>query len=376
MDVNTDRFQLFLQNSFSPALRIHHPIPTFLHSVMTPLHPLSGIVPNRLRSISRYLFSNNRRSMTDTHQSTVVSPEYRPNSYSTLLNFPKSKNDNRSRSVRVIYNSIGRSTRPNAIAFDLDETIGSFSDFYSIWARLEEDMKTQSTFNALMDLYPEFLRVGIIPILRYIRTKQQSGQCLPIYLYTNNQCEDTSWIYKLINYLEYRVSGIENTNNNIFARPICAFEINGKRIEPERTTKHKTYSDFVKCSMLTTSHQICFLDDVCHKKMKHRRVYYIQPPPYIHPLSYQEVVDRFTMSSLFSKLYPDREQYRTYSANRLVQEDIPRLLSTHGTEENKIANKMMYYIREFFLITSRGYMTRKSRQCIGNFTRKKRGGGR
>jgi len=341
MDVNTDRFQ------------------------------------NRLRSISRYLFSNNRRSMTDTHQSTVVSPEYRPNSYSTLLNFPKSKNDNRSRSVRVIYNSIGRSTRPNAIAFDLDETIGSFSDFYSIWARLEEDMKTQSTFNALMDLYPEFLRVGIIPILRYIRTKQQSGQCLPIYLYTNNQCEDTSWIYKLINYLEYRVSGIENTNNNIFARPICAFEINGKRIEPERTTKHKTYSDFVKCSMLTTSHQICFLDDVCHKKMKHRRVYYIQPPPYIHPLSYQEVVDRFTMSSLFSKLYPDRKkQYRADSANRLVQEDIPRLLSTHGTEENKIANKMMYYIREFFLITSRGYMTRKSRHRIGNFTRKKRGGGR
>ena len=29
----------------SPALRIHHPIPTFLHSVMTSLHPLSGIVP-------------------------------------------------------------------------------------------------------------------------------------------------------------------------------------------------------------------------------------------------------------------------------------------------------------------------------------------
>ncbi len=32
----------------SPALRINHPIPTFLHFVMTSLHPLSGIVPYRL----------------------------------------------------------------------------------------------------------------------------------------------------------------------------------------------------------------------------------------------------------------------------------------------------------------------------------------
>jgi hypothetical protein len=31
----------------SPALRINHPIPTLLHSVMTSLHPLSGIVPMR-----------------------------------------------------------------------------------------------------------------------------------------------------------------------------------------------------------------------------------------------------------------------------------------------------------------------------------------
>ena len=323
---------------------------------------------DRFHGLSRYLFSNKSRSRSNI----LVDNKELNSDYSMLLNFPKGKNDDRLQSVKVIYNSVGRSTRPNAIAFDLDETIGSFSDFYSIWARFEEDMKTQSTFNDLMDLYPEFLRVSIIPILRYIRKKQQSGNCLPIYLYTNNQCEDTSWIYKLISYLEYRVSGIENSNNNIFAKPICAFEINGKRIEPERTTKQKTYSDFIKCSMLSTSHQICFLDDVCHKKMKHHRVYYIQPPPFIHPLSYQEVVDRFTMSSLFIKLYPNREHYRIDLVNRFVTEDIPRLLSTHRTEESKIANKMMYYIREFFLITSRGYMTRKSKHHIGNFSRKKR----
>ena len=66
--------------------------------------------------------------------------------------------------VNVVYSSKTRPNYklPNAIAFDLDETIGSFSNFHSIWARLDELMKTQQTFDDLMDLYPEFLRSLII----------------------------------------------------------------------------------------------------------------------------------------------------------------------------------------------------------------------
>ena len=270
--------------------------------------------------------------------------------------------------VKVLYSSKRKQLLPNAIAFDLDETIGSFSDFHSIWARLENNMKTQPTFNAIMDLYPEFLRVDIFSVLRYIRMKQLSGHCLPIFIYTNNQCENVHWIYQLIYYLESRV--YPGTIVEMFARPICAFEIRGKRIEPKRTTGEKTYSDFVSCSMLSTSHEVCFIDDLYHSKMKNRRVYYIQPPPYIHAISYREVVDRFLMSDIYKRLYPERS---------ITPISVPIEPSHHTTDkvrtkkqEQQVTNKMMYYIREFFLVSSKKRSTKKRHAQIGNFSRKKR----
>ena len=272
--------------------------------------------------------------------------------------------------ANVIYtSSINRTNMlPNAIAFDLDETLGSFSDFHSIWSRLEIDMQTQSTFNEILDLYPEFLRVGIFPVLRYIKGKQDSGRCLPIFIYTNNQCEDLSWIYKLIYYLELKLC--PDNPVKIFARPILAFKINGKRIEPNRTSHEKTYSDFVKCSMLSTSHEICFIDDIYYSKMKHRRVYYIQPPPYVHSTSDREVINRFISSDLHKKLYPDRTLYSAsgYTSSQFI----PKIDALSVKEEQKITNRIMYFIREFFLISSRKRVTRKRVTRIGNFSRKKR----
>ena len=326
--------------------------------------------------------------------------------------------------VKVIYthhsnNRVQKTTLPCAIAFDLDETLGSFSDFYSIWARLEDDTKTQSNFNEIMDMYPEFLRVGILSILKYIKSKQDAGVCLPIYIYTNNQCEDVSWIYKLIEYLEYRVWAIptvkqergnraadnvgicnilhaklfhnlfgESCNSythrssnsppnspkecntaKIFARPICAFKIRGKRVEPGRTTHEKTYADFVQCSMLSSSHELCFIDDVFYRKMKNRKVYYIQPPPYVHQVPYGEVVHRFLTSNIYRRLYANR----TPSSNTPVMFIDASDNTTEWSEkdERKITNKIMYNIREFFLIHSRKRATKKREYRIGNFTRKK-----
>lgn len=270
--------------------------------------------------------------------------------------------------VKVIYTSTNRSSSnhvPNAIAFDLDETIGSFSDFYSIWARLEPSMRTQSIFEEILDLYPEFLRVGFFAILRYIFTKQESGNCLPIYIYTNNQCEDVSWIYKLVDYLESRV--FSGKTVKLFARPIFAFKINGKLVEKNRTTHEKTYTDFVRCSMLSTSNELCFIDDIYHKKMKHPRVYYIQPPPYIHSLSHKEVVARFLVSDVYRKLYPSRIPEPLQNMDN-KNKQIDELLQK---EEQRITNKIMYFIREFFFVSAKKHTTKKRRTKIGNFSRKR-----
>jgi len=271
--------------------------------------------------------------------------------------------------VKVIYTSTNRNSSsrvPNAIAFDLDETIGSFSDFYSIWARLEPSMKTQPIFEEILDLYPEFLRVGFFAILRYIFTKQMSGTCLPVYIYTNNQCEDISWIYKLIHYLETRV--FPGKTIKLFARPVLAFKIKDKLVEKNRTTHEKTYKDFVKCSMLSTSSELCFVDDIYHKRMKHPRVYYIQPPPYVHPLSHKEVVDRFIESGVYLKLYPSRVKDSSKNIGSICNN--AKIDKLTEDEEQRITNKIMFCIREFFFVSAKKRATKKRRQ-IGNFSRKK-----
>ena len=237
-------------------------------------------------------------------------------------------------------------------------------------------MKTQEIFNELIDMYPEFLRVGILNILRYIKTKQELGVCLPIYIYTNNQCDDINWIYKLIEYFESVLFA-----RQLFARPIFAFKIKGKRIERGRTSHEKTYSDFVRCSMLSTSHNICFIDDAYYKKMKNHRIYYIQPLPYIHPLSKSNVIDRFLHSLLYLKL----KKMCPFWENKLDEESescsmqvisgniasMPHKNAFSLELEKQIANKMMYYIREFFLLSSKKCSTKKSREKMRGFTRKK-----
>ena len=57
-------------------------------------------------------------------------------------------------------------TNRKVIVLDLDETIGSFGELYILWNNVISD-KTQSQFNALLDLYPEFLRYGILKIIDY-----------------------------------------------------------------------------------------------------------------------------------------------------------------------------------------------------------------
>ena len=265
--------------------------------------------------------------------------------------------------VKTIYNASIHPLllKPKAVAFDLDETIGSFSDLYIIWCKLHKEMQTQFTFNKLLDLYPEFLRIGILHILEFLKTKIVGGQCLPIFIYTNNQCEDVSWVERIISYLESHVSNNAEIPDKLFARPICAFKINRVRVEPNRTTHEKTYKDFIRCSMLKRT-DLCFIDDASHDKMKHKRVYYIQPPPYFHTLSRPEVIDRVMRSDL-SKILRARLDLEIPEHPHINK-------SLFEKREQEIANKIMYYMREYFFVSMRRCVTKKTGQQIGRFSRK------
>lgn len=228
------------------------------------------------------------------------------------------------------------------VIFDLDETIGSFGDLYTLWKYLHSEKgypvveESKRQFHRILDLYPEVFRPGIFAVLEYIYRKIHAGFAYPVHVYTNNQCEAPEWVAMILAYIENRI-GI-----GLFADPICAFKIGGKRVNVRRTSHDKTPADFVKCSLVPRNTEMCFVDDQTHESMQNNKIYYIQPPPYHQPLSRDEIMNRFYRSALYCE----------YFAGKGGGIDIQRSMnpvSWPRDVDDKIGRKIMYFVREFFL---------------------------
>lgn len=259
------------------------------------------------------------------------------------------------------------------IAFDLDETLGSFYHLSILWSGLRKLQETalQSEFNKILDLYPEFLRYGILTIIEYLYLKKKQGECDKIYIYTNNTC-DPPWVSLLTCYFKYKL----NVSDDIFDQTICAFKINNKIVELVRTTNDKTYSDFIRCTLLPRTTEICFVDNTHFPNMKHEKVYYIQPLTYNHSLSIKTIIDRFIFSPL-AEIY-DKPNIGEYLYDWFFINGSEFIQYT-GTDNNNynnkinimVAQKMMYHIKEFFYFTSRKNKTKKRVIRFSKRTRKK-----
>ena len=250
------------------------------------------------------------------------------------------------------YNTLER-----VIVFDLDETIGSFHHLIILWNSILQE-KGQNMFNEILDLYPEFLRYGILQILRYIIKKKKKGECNKLYMYTNNiySPEFPNMISK---YLQYKL----NCEMELFDKIILAFKVNNKVIEPLRTTYNKTYNDLIKCTLLPDKTEICFIDDNYYEKMNNEKVYYIQPKPYYHTLSIDEILDRFLKSNIVRDFQQD-------SLYKIMQNNEYNIIERENDLYKKVFQKLMYYVKDFFYLTNKRTKTKKIQTKIGNFTRK------
>lgn len=246
------------------------------------------------------------------------------------------------------------------VVFDLDETLGSFVDLDTLWnARFME--YTQSNFNRLLDLYPEFLRTGILDIVEFLYYKKEAGACYRLYIYTNNQ-RDRKWTHMIIRYIEYKLD-----TPGLFDQVIGAFKINNVVMEPRRTSNEKSYSDLIKCSLLPSSSEICFIDDKYFRRMAKDRVYYIQPKPYHHSLTTRDIVDRFVNSDLSISRCSSNDLYSMFEY----------INETEKTEaeielDRQVSKKMMYHLQLFFHMTTFRMKTRKIQNSgVRRFTRKR-----
>lgn len=187
------------------------------------------------------------------------------------------------------------------VVFDMDETLGYFVEFGMFWDALLQYLPQstykldQREFNAILDLYPEFIRPNILSILNYLKHKKVAKECSKVMIYTNNQ-GPKQWIQYVKDYFETKIK------YKLFDQIIGAFKVNGKRVEMCRTTYEKTLPDFIKCTNIPENTQICFLDDLYHPKMVYDNVYYIKVNPYVHDLSVDEMLQRFIRSGFGSKL--------------------------------------------------------------------------
>ena len=253
------------------------------------------------------------------------------------------------------------------VVFDLDETLGYFVEFGMFWDTLKHYYKNnqdntnkkivfdQALFNKLLDLYPEFTRPNILNILKYLKKQKQDQHCHKLMIYTNNQ-GPPEWAQQIKGYFEDKLNFV------LFDQIIGAFKVNGKQVELCRTTHMKTHKDFISCTKIPETTQICFIDDVFHPGMTNDNIYYIHIKPYTYDLPFETIADRIIASDLLQISSPTsmkeaiivgmKRYNHTYVEKQPLEHEIDAMLS----------KKILHHLHTFFnrKITNRNTNSNKT----------------
>jgi hypothetical protein len=236
------------------------------------------------------------------------------------------------------------------VVFDLDETLGYFTEFGIFWDCLNNYIKlenkkplTQDNFNDILDLYPEFLRPNIINILSYLKNKKKSKCCHKMMIYTNNQ-GPKEWSHHIVSYFESKIK------YRLFDQIISAFKINGKRVEICRSSHSKSHKDFIKCTKLPATAEICFLDDNFFPEMTNDNIYYINVKPYYYDLSFDYMITKFIDSVFGKKIIENKHSFIEFMSDEFKRYKYEYINKEKDDYElDKILGKrILLHLNEFF----------------------------
>ncbi len=272
-----------------------------------------------------------------------------------------------------IYNLKQNSNAKKVLVFDLDETLGSFTELNILFTTLQVVMQDNNilSISNLLDLYPEFFRNNIFQILQYVYKKKKTGECNKVYIYTNNQSRSQT----VSNIVEYITKEVVKEDEKLFDQIIYAFKINGRIVQVGRTSHKKTHDDLLRCTLLPKKTAICYLDDVFFDEMKKEQIYYLQPKPYFHGLSSYTILQRLFSSKYsyllnkYKSLIQDHYFARSIKNNSFLKKCVRT--NTMIEENEMITKKMLYHVRNFFFILRKKSKTVKQKKTSSSFTRKK-----
>jgi len=238
-------------------------------------------------------------------------------------------------------------TKPfKIVVFDLDETLGYFTEFGIFCDCLNNYFKNDSYsntyFNELLDLYPNFLRPKILNILQYLKGKKKENKCYKVMIYTNNQ-GDKTWAMNIKKYFDDKVE------YDLFDKIIAAFKVRGKPVEIGRTSHDKTMDDFVRCTKLPENIEVCFIDDLYHSGMANDNVYYINVKPYKYQMRIENMITRFMKSHLGNKI-KNKEHFTTNIIDDFKRYNYRIHEKTQKEQEidEIIGKRMLQHMKQFF----------------------------
>jgi hypothetical protein len=227
------------------------------------------------------------------------------------------------------------------IVFDLDETLGYFSQLSAIWDILLQYTNIndiEPVFFELLDAYPVFLRPNIIGILNFLVEQKNKNKFQKIFIYTNNS-GPPSWTNFIKSYLESK------TNSPIFDD--CIYGYNFESEDNIRSTPEKCITDFKKITNLPSECRVCFIDDRVHDNMNNPDVYYIKTKPYVYKLNLDQLIEQFVTSNISHRFEKQHLSiFLPMLYNILKNENFQE---THCTDtiNNVESNKILLQLIEF-----------------------------
>jgi len=216
------------------------------------------------------------------------------------------------------------------MVFDLDETLGHFSQIATFWNLtnhyLSYPILNNKIFFNLLDKFHEFLRPSILKLLNNLKRKKQRGTCNYVIIFTNNT--NKKWVELIKEYFHYKIK------YKLFDKMIIGFREYDKQIEICRTSYDKSHSDFINCSKLPSNTKICFLDDLEHEQMENPNVLYIHVKPYQHNENFVKMAQYFYTQN--------KELFLSINKNNTYNNYLKYIINSTKKYELKHLNKSIF----------------------------------
>lgn len=227
------------------------------------------------------------------------------------------------------------------VIFDLDQTLGHFTELSIVWGCLQtvNAAKTHQDFHRLCEIFEnDYFRPGIFRVMRFLAEKKKTNP-IKVVLYTNN-IGSMDWLKMIISYLEKRVG-----SKDIFDVIVPGYNPY-KGPYQMRSSFDKTYPEIRRCAKIPADAKLIFFDDVEHPGMIHKNITYIKVKPYIRSNTAEEILKRIHKKAP-NKFHMNKEMYVTF--RRCLEAFQKKIEYSHRHGTTRIMNNDIIQHLVFFL---------------------------